>query len=154
MRKSSFQITPTKLILRMHMHMYMCSHMDESRTEERLTKDQKRYYAHYDHIMLLEDPHGSTLLDSKFSKVAFLTTCTFLSMFGGFAVTLAVSGRRFRAKMQAKADPKNINKENITKEIELEDPVLLATRALGWGTLYSVMGTGAIGMAVYSLIRK
>lgn len=127
--------------------------MDESRTEERLTEDQKRYYAHYDHIMLLEDPHGSTLLDSKLSKAAFLTTCTFLSIFGGFAVSLAVSGKRFRAKVKTKVDSKNINKENVTKEVELEDPVLLATRALGWGTLYSVMGTGAIGMAVYSLIR-
>lgn len=127
--------------------------MDESRGEERLSEDQCRYYAHYDHIMLLEDPSGSTLLDSKLSKVAFLATCTFFSMFGGFAVSMMVSGRGFRTKVKTKADPKNISKENITKEVELEDPVLLATRALGWGTLYSVMGTGAIGMAVYSLIR-
>ena len=128
--------------------------MDESRAGGGLSEDQKAYYAHYDHIMLLEDPGGSsTLLDSKFSRVAFLATCTFFSMFGGFAVSLAVSGRRFRAKVKAKADPKNLSKENVTKEIELEDPVLLATRALGWGTLYSVMGTGAIGMVVYSLIR-
>lgn len=133
----------------------VCIFMDESgRDEERLTEDQKGYYAHYDHIMLLEDPSsGSTLLDSKLSKVAFLATCTFFSMFGGFAVSLAISGRRFRAKVKTEADPKNISKENVSKEIELEDPVLLATRALGWGTLYSVMGTGAIGMAVYSLIR-
>ena len=127
--------------------------MDESRAEERLSEDQCRYYAHYDHIMLLEDPSASTLLDSKLSKVAFLATCTFFSMFGGFAVSLMVSGRRFRAKVKSKADSKNVNKENVMKEVELEDPVLLATRALGWGTLYSVMGTGAIGMAVYSLIR-
>lgn len=128
--------------------------MDESGAEEGLTEDQKAYYANYDHIMLLEDLGGSsTLLDSKLSRVAFLATCTFFSMFGGFAVSLAVSGRRFRAKVKAKADPKNVSKENVTKEVELEDPVLLATRALGWGTLYSVMGTGAIGMAVYSLIR-
>ena len=128
--------------------------MDESRAEGGLSEDQKAYYAHYDHIMLLEDPGGSsTLLDSKLSRVAFLATCTFFSMFGGFAMSLAVSGRRFRAKVKSKADPKNLSKENVTREIELEDPVLLATRALGWGTLYSVMGTGAIGMAVYSFIR-
>jgi hypothetical protein len=128
--------------------------MAESRVEEGLTEDQKGYYAHYDHIMLLEDPGGSsTLLDSKLSRVAFLATCTFFSMFGGFAVSLAVSGKRFRAKVKSKADPKSVSKESVTKEVELEDPVLLATRALGWGTLYSVMGTGAIGMAVYSLIR-
>ena len=75
-------------------------------------------------------------------------------MFGGFAVSsVVVDGKRFRAKVKAKVDPKSINKEKIAKDIELEDPVLLATRALGWGTLYSVMGTGAIGMAVYSMIR-
>ena len=128
--------------------------MDESGAEEGLTEDQKAYYANYDRIMLLEDLGGSsTLLDSKLSRVAFLATCTFFSMFGGFAVSLAVSGRRFRAKVKAKADPKNVSKENVIKEVELEDPVLLATRALGWGTFYSVMGTGAIGMAVYYLIR-
>ena len=128
--------------------------MDEPRAEEGLTEDQRAYYANYDHIMLLEDLGGSsTPLDSKLSRVAFLATCTFFSMFGGFAVSLAVSGRRFRAKVKAKANPKNVSKENVTKEVELEDPVLLATRALGWGTLYSVMGTGVIGMAVYSLIR-
>lgn len=134
----------------MHMH----AHMDGEEGSG-LTADQKGYYAQYDHIMLLEDPNGSssTLLGSKLSKVAFLATCTFFSMFGGFAVSLAVSGRRFRAKVKAKADPKNVSKENVTKEVELEDPVLLATRALGWGTLYSVVGTGAIGMLVYSLIR-
>ena len=122
-------------------------------TEQELTEEQCSYYAHYDHIMLLEDHNESNLFGFKLRRVAFLATCTFFSMSGGFAVSLAVSGRRFRANVKAKADPKNISKENITKDVKLEDPVLLASRALGWGTLYSVIGTGVIGAAVYSLIR-
>ena len=107
--------------------------MDELRADESLSEDQNRYYADYDRIVLLEDHSGSTLPESRLSRVVFLATCTFFSMFGGFAVSLVVGGKRFRAKVKAKADPKNVNKEKITKDIELEDPVLLATRALGWG---------------------
>ena len=116
-------------------------------------EDQSRHYAHYDHVMLLEDSGGGAQRESKLSKIAFLATCTFVSMFGGFALNLAVSGRRYRAAVKAKADPKNLDKQKTPKDVELEDPVLLATRALGWGSMYAVLGTGAIGLAAYCLFR-
>ena len=112
--------------------------------------DQNRHYAHYDHIMLLEDSRGGAQRESKLSKVAFLATCTFVSMFGGFALNLAVSGRRYRAAVKTKADSRNLE---IPKEVVLEDPVLLATRALGWGSMYAVLGTGAIGFVAYYLVK-
>ena len=112
--------------------------------------DQNRHYAHYDHVMLLEDSGRGAQKESKLSKVAFLATCTFISMFGGFALNLAVSGRRYRAAVKAKADPRSLE---VPKEVVLEDPVLLATRALGWGSMYAVLGTGAIGFVAYYLFR-
>ena len=114
---------------------------------------QDKYYAHYDHVMLLEDCGGGTARESKLSKVVFLATCTFVSMFGGFALNLAFGGRRYRTAVKATADPKNIDRKRVAANIELEDPVILATRALGWGTLYAVLGSGAIGLAAYCMFR-
>ena len=114
---------------------------------------------YYDHVMMLEDKGssggdgGSVARESKLSKVSFLVMCTFVSMFGGFALNLAVSGRRFRAAVKTTANPKNIDKQKIPVDVELEDPVLLATRALGWGSLYAVLGSGAIGLGAYYLFR-
>ena len=123
------------------------------KTGEEKSEAQNGYYAHYDHVMLLEDCAGATAKESKLSKVVFLATCTFVSMFGGFALNLAVSGRRYRAAVKATADPKNIDRQKVPASVELEDPVILATRALGWGSLYAMLGSGAIGLAAYCVFR-
>ena len=69
------------------------------------------------------------------SKVLFLAGCTLLSLFGGvgFNIGLAAVARRHSRVLRNKAEPH-------------EDPVLFATRALGWGTLYAVGGVGSIGL--------
>lgn len=120
---------------------------------ERLSQEEGGHYAHYDHVMLLEDRSETAQSESKLSKVAFLATCAFVSMFGGFALNLAVSGRRYRSAVRATANPKNIDKQKVPSGEELEDPVLLATRALGWGSLYAMLGSGAIGLTAYYLFR-
>lgn len=118
------------------------------------SETQNGYYAYYDHVTLLEDCGGGTARESKLSKVVFLATCTFVSMLGGFALNLAVSGRRYRAAVKATVDPKNVDRQKVaTSVVELEDPVILATRALGWGSLYAVLGSGAIGLAAYCVFR-
>ena len=71
--------------------------------------------------------------ESAAIKVAFLTGVTFFSMFAGIGLKLGLAGRRYRRSLRTKPE-----------EEGLEDPVLLAARALGWGTGYAVGGTGAV----------
>lgn len=125
-----------------------------SRADEGESEHQNSYYANYDHIMLLEDHGYSIVQESTPSKVVFLATCAFISMFGGFALNVAISGRRYRKAVKVTADPKNIDRQKVPAAVELEDPVILATRALGWGSLYAMLGSGAIGLAAYYVIRK
>ena len=124
--------------------------MNEKRDGEAQSEDQN---IHYDHIMLLEDRGRRTSQESNFSKVAFLATCAFVSLLGGFGLHLAIGGRRYRGAVKVRADPKNIDKQKVTTDIELEDPMLLATRALGWGSLYAVIGSGTIGLAAFYIFR-
>ena len=139
----------------------MCSKKEEPVGTEEGTQsvDQSKYYTHYDHVTLLEDNSssssdgGAIARESKLSKVAFLAMCTFVSMFGGFALNVAISGRRYRSAVKTTANPKNIDKQKVPVDVELEDPVLLATRALGWGSLYAMLGSGAIGFGAYYLFR-
>ena len=74
---------------------------------------------------------------STSAKVLFLAGCTLLSLFGGvgFNIGLAAAARRHSRVFRSKGEPH-------------EDPVLFATRALGWGTLYAVSGVGSFAVAV------
>ena len=69
------------------------------------------------------------------SKVLFFTGCTLLSLFGGvgFNIGLAAVARRHSRVLRNKGE-------------KHEDPILFATRALGWGTLYAMGGVGSIAV--------
>ena len=71
--------------------------------------------------------------ESVATKVAFLAGVTFVSLFAGLGLKLGLAGRRYRRSLRSKPG-----------EEGHEDPVLLAARALGWGTAYAVAGTGGI----------
>ena len=71
--------------------------------------------------------------ESTASKVAFLAGVTFISLFAGLGIKLGLAGRRYRRSLRSKPG-----------EEGHEDPVLLASRALGWGTAYAVGGVGAL----------
>ena len=71
--------------------------------------------------------------ESMATKVVFLAGVTFVSLFAGLGLKLGLAGRRYRRSLRSKPG-----------EEGHEDPVLLAARALGWGTAYAVGGTGAI----------
>lgn len=84
--------------------------------------------------------------ESISKKVAFLVTVTLLSMVTGFGLNLGLAGRRYRRSLK-----------NKPGEAGHEDPVLLATRALGWGTAYAVAGTGGLvlaGTGVWTLLNR
>lgn len=74
---------------------------------------------------------------STSAKVLFLAGCTLLSLFSGvgFNIGLAAAARRHSRTFRNKGEPH-------------EDPVLFATRALGWGTLYAVSGVGSFALVI------
>ena len=75
------------------------------------------------------------------SKVVFLAGVTLVSMLSGFGFNAAFAGRRRRAAYKAKLEGGH------------EDPVLMATRALGWGSLYAVCGVGAIVATIIGISK-
>ena len=80
------------------------------------------------------------------AKVVFLAGVTFVSLFAGLGLKLGLAGRRYRRSLRSKPG-----------EEGHEDPVLLASRALWWGTVYAVGGTGAIvlvSMGVLKLVNR
>ena len=82
-------------------------------------------------------PSSTSNQASTSAKVLFLAGCTLLSLFGGvgFNIGLAAAARRHTRVLRSKGEPH-------------EDPVLFATRALGWGTLYAVSGVGSFALVV------
>ena len=97
---------------------------------------------------LLVQVHGPTTpyKESTGAKVAFLVSLTFMSMMAGVGIKLGLAGRRYRSSLRTKPG-----------EVCHEDPVLLAARALGWGTLFAVAGTGGLvlaGTGVWALVSR
>ena len=72
---------------------------------------------------------------SNAAKVFFLAGVTLISLCGGFGLNIALAGGRYRRGYKSMQEG-------------YEDPVLLATRALGWGTLYAVGGVGTVAVTV------
>ena len=72
------------------------------------------------------------------SPAAWVQSACLLGL--GFAVALAA----FRYKLAKSPLVPKLDKDGKLAE----DPARLATRALAWGTLFSVLGTGSIGAMV------
>ena len=96
-----------------------------------------------------QDPGPQTddvYTESTASKVVFIGGVTLVSLFTGLALNLGLAGRRYRMSLKQKPG-----------ESGHEDPVLLASRALAWGTAYAVLGTGLLltaGVGVWKLASR
>ncbi|CAI8045348.1 hypothetical protein GBAR_LOCUS25088 [Geodia barretti] len=80
--------------------------------------------------------------ESVATKVAFLAGLTFVSLFAGLGLKLGLAGRRYRRSLR-----------NKPGEEGHEDPVLLASRALAWGTAYSMGGTGVLVLVSTGVVK-
>lgn len=84
--------------------------------------------------------------ESTATKVVFLASVTFVSLFAGLGLKLGLAGRRYRRSLRSKPG-----------EEGHEDPVLLASRALGWGTAYALAGTGLlvlVSTGIWKLVNR
>ena len=84
--------------------------------------------------------------ESTATKVAFLAGVTVVSLFAGLGIKLGLAGRRYRRALKSKPG-----------EEGHEDPVLLASRALGWGTAYALAGTGVlvvVSTGIWKLVNR
>ncbi len=100
----------------------------------------------YDHIMMIQDQEHSTRPGSNMVKFVFIVSCGFVTLLGGFGLQLVMSGRKYRTSLKTKP-----SKDKLAHDVDLEDPVLFASRALAWGTLLSLLGTGSIGLATVGI---
>ncbi|CAD7076716.1 unnamed protein product [Hermetia illucens] len=72
----------------------------------------------------------------------FLTSVGAVSALVGFSKTLATAKRQ---------DEKFLQEAAMSRAHLLDDASRLAMRALGWGTLYAILGTGAFCYGVWKL---
>lgn len=89
---------------------------------------------------------GEPYKESAASKVVFLAGVTLVSLFAGVGLKLGLAGRRYRRSLK-----------NKPGEEGHEDPVLLACRALGWGTTYALGGTGVlvlVSTGIWKLVNR
>lgn len=95
---------------------------------------------------------------------AFFTSCILVSLIGGFGIKVATTFGRFkdsltleasqheelRAELRAMSNNGNIGKVGNGGnggKVVLENPMRLATRALAWGTVWAVVGSGAVAIS-------
>jgi len=97
----------------------------------------------YDNVMCIQDHEHNSRRESNLLKFMFLASCGFAALFSGIGIQVAMAGRRYRSSLKTKPP--------IEGRIVYEDPVLFASRALAWGTLYSILGTGTIGLVTVGI---
>ena len=120
------------------------------------SSDDKSQYASYDLICCIEDRKSKS---NAIRTVTFFTTCIVVSLIGGFGLHMAINSRKYRQGMEeglkaASQQQQQAFQHGATtryggvghQTVELEDPMIFASRALGWGTLYAVLGSGSIGL--------
>ena len=116
----------------------------------------QHHYSNYDTISCIQDmpgePRPKTITTGD---AAFFTGCIFFSLLGGFGLNLAINGKKYKEGLtlntSSKAEiPKHIGAGG---KVVLEDPMVLATRALGWGTLFAIIGSGAVGLATAYILK-
>lgn len=111
------------------------------------------YYGHYDLIMCIEDKEKPPTEISSFTKIVFFTGCALFSIFTGLGMSMVTSRTRYRDEMDEAMDErrKKNHSGNSRGRVVHEDPVIFATRALGWGSLIGLLGAGAVGLMVHGL---
>ena len=93
-----------------------------------------------------KQPSDEPYKESIAAKVFFLAGVTLVSLFAGAGLKFGLAGRRYRRSLR-----------NKPGEEGHEDPVLLACRALGWGTTYAMAGTGAlvlVSTGIWKLVNR
>lgn len=110
------------------------------------------YYANYDTISCIQDTTSpvNTAQDKR-SAVFLFTGCIVISLFGGFTLHLALNNKKYKRQVQVYQTHPPPPGYRGNEVVKMEDPVRFATRALGWGTLMSLVGTGTVALvAVYT----
>lgn len=116
-------------------------------------------YLTYDQISCIEDIPAINSDHKNYSGVGtgtaiFFTSCIIISLIGGFGLNLAINSKKYSRGLKESKTPKPVERvvhvvgRSGREKVVLEDPVILATRALGWGTLFSLIGTGTIGLTL------
>jgi len=95
--------------------------------------------------LLSENSTGSSSVDKyhKLKAGMFLTSIAGFSMVGAFGTSIA---------MAKKQDPRNFAKGITGSREIIESGASLATRALAWGSLFSVLGVGTICFTVWKFL--
>lgn len=78
--------------------------------------------------------------------VTFFTACAVIPMIGGFGLHMAFNSRKYNQAVEEALREARRYQPDRLRTIMHENPVKFATRALKWGTLYAVLGTGSIGL--------
>lgn len=104
------------------------------------------HYASYDHIYCIQDSSMHRLKFNMVHAVTFFTTCVIIPMIGGFGLHMAFNGRKYNQAVEEALREAQRYKPSRLRTVMHENPVKFARRALKWGTLYAVVGTGTIGL--------
>lgn len=112
------------------------------------------HYASYDLIGCIQDSPTNSFNSRQIGlvTVTFFTTCIVVSLIGGFGMNMALNKRRYvegvrEGLLAAQQQQARLEGRRVVHE----DPVKFATRALGWGTFYSIVGSGVAGLTTVGL---
>ncbi|XP_067636862.1 transmembrane protein 242 [Eurosta solidaginis] len=95
----------------------------------------------------MTEPEKNLELAAKHSKYR-MQAAAFLGLVGGVSALFGFSKALGKAK---ESQSKILEKSGREASLLLEEGSALALRALGWGTLYAVLGTGAFCYGVWKL---
>ncbi len=128
-------------------------------SSNKVAAPQSPHYTNYDTISCIQDVPSSPDARSSARFVAgdaaFFTGCIIFSLLGGFGLNLILNSKKYREGLAIN----NSSKQEVPKhtppgaKVVLEDPMVLATRALGWGTLFAIVGSGAVGLTTAYILK-